>query len=73
MFIQRCWPTTKVQTCTCGLSESMSSLEKFTTDLLVDFARWSKQAEWYDGTKQMFIKNDWKKYVAEFNKVKERK
>lgn len=35
---------------------------------LIDFAKWSKGAEWKDGTKQMFIRSDWKSYVGEYLK-----
>ncbi len=30
---------------------------------IIDFCQWSKQAEWQDGPKILFIKNDWKGYL----------
>lgn len=36
--------------------------------LIYRFCEWSREAEWKDGTKQMFIKKDWPKYFNEFTK-----
>ncbi len=33
---------------------------------IIAFCNWSKEAEWRDVTKQMFIKNDWESYIQEF-------
>jgi hypothetical protein len=36
--------------------------------ILLAFCQWSKVAEWREGTKQQFIKNDWQSYINEFFK-----
>lgn len=38
-------------------------------DLLIAFSHWSKLAEWREGTKQQFIRNDWHSYINEFFKM----
>lgn len=40
---------------------------------MIEFCEWSKQAEWMDRTKQMFIKNKWRRYFAEFLKQRKNK
>jgi hypothetical protein len=37
--------------------------------ILLAFCRWSKVADWREGTKQQFIKNDWQSYINEFLKA----
>jgi hypothetical protein len=36
--------------------------------VLLAFCQWSKIAEWREGTKQQYIKNDWQGYINEFLK-----
>lgn len=40
--------------------------------LFAEFCKWSKVAEWRDGTKQMYIKNDWNAYINTFFEDREK-
>lgn len=36
----------------------------------IEFCAWSKENEWRDGTKQLFIKSDWEQYIDAFTAYK---
>lgn len=73
-FIEKWYPIIQNDRATYVADEFTSDLnslfnlrtEEEVRDKMIALLKWSKEAEWKNGTKQMFKNNDWDSYIKEF-------